>query len=228
MARAALVLAIAAAACVLAAQASQALPVYGTSAAGELSGSRSVGGGGLVGYNAWEDDFTVAWEITQNGSEWHYEYTFTGLDGSGQEKDISHTVLDISDDCDGPDCVFNVSPSGEIEYGDFDGVTGAVKFDFGGGNGFVYEFDSDRAPVYGHLAVKGGAGPDTCAVANPTSIVACSVGLDLAPGDPGEMDILNYVARPNGAVPEPTTGWLLTTGLLLAATTHRRMRRGTR
>jgi hypothetical protein len=195
----------------------EASPVYGTSALGELIGSRSVGGGGLIGHNEWANDFTVDWQITQAGSGWHYEYTFTGLDGSGQEKAIGHTVIDISDDCEGADCVFNVSPSGSVDSGDFDGVTGAVKFDFGGGEDLTYSFDSNRSPVYGHLAVKGGGGPDRCDDVNPSSALACSVGISLPSGDPGKMNTLNYVARPNGiTLPEPATGFLVAVGLLAA------------
>ncbi len=43
-----------------------AIPVYGTSAAGELIGSRDVSaGGGLAGPNDWDNDvFKVEWEIT--------------------------------------------------------------------------------------------------------------------------------------------------------------------
>jgi hypothetical protein len=68
----------------------------------------------------------------------HYEYPFTGLNGSGQFKDVSHFVLDLSDDCaKDPLCVTNAKMNGvaisaaDIEFGDSDGITGAVKFDLG-------------------------------------------------------------------------------------------------
>jgi len=241
-----------------------AVPVYGTSAQGELTGSRHVGtGGGLTGFNDWSSDFTVTWEIEQIPSSilWSYKYTFTGLDGSGQLKEISHLVLDLSDDCFGLDdeeevvltdasCVTDAElTEGEAvtmlmsgstvldncgplsnqacvdfgEGGSQDGITGSVKFDAGGGdsgNSVMYEFVSNRSPVYGHLAVKDGGGPGTCPSPGSTT-AACSNGL-LAGSD--TMDTNDYVARPNGIIPEPGTVLLLGVGLGGLAVIGRRRR----
>ncbi len=205
-----------------------AAPVYGTSAAGELTGSRDAGaGGGLTAYNAWNPSFTVAWDITNLGSgNWNYKYTFTGLN----KKDISHFTLDLSDDCislGDTDCVTNITPtppSNSIEFGDKDGITGAIKFDYGGGEGISYAFDSNRAPVYGHLAVKDGGGSATCANA-PGGVgntqIACNNGL-LAASD--TENITDYVARPNGVsqIPVPAAVWLFGSGLLGLAGIARR------
>jgi hypothetical protein len=198
----------------------QAIPVYGTDASGELVGSRDVGpGGGLKGYNEWDNGlFTVEWEITL-GATVHYKYTFTGLDGW----DISNVVFDISDDCDGdPLCVTNATINGaeaEVDFGNFSGITGAVKLEgIDGTEGVMYEFDSNRLPVYGHLAVKDGGGSETCASPNGTNL-ACSNQL-VGFGSPD--DINDFVARPNGVVPEPSTALMLLGGLSGLAVAGRR------
>jgi hypothetical protein len=213
--------------------AAHALPVYGTSALAELTGSRDVhatvgplGAGGLTGFGQYADaaiDFGVAWVITL-GPVVHYQYTFTGLNGSGQAKDVSHFVLDLSDDCAGdPNCVTNAKINGvaiaaqDIEFGDQDGIIGAVKFDIGAGEGVTYEFDSNRLPVYGHLAIKDGGGSGTCPTPGSTT-AACSNGL-VAGVD--TEDVNDYVARPNGIVPEPGSLPLLALGLVILAARRR-------
>ena len=106
---------------------------YGDSASGELTGSRSVGGG-LSGSGGWSSDFSVSWVISNNfDGTYDYEYTFD-WDGPG----ISHVVFDLSDDCVSgdsladPDCVTSAMSNGSsatLDFGDKDGITGAVKFD---------------------------------------------------------------------------------------------------
>jgi hypothetical protein len=216
-------------ACVLwSAAPARAVPIYGTPVTGsDLSDSRDVDGDGLTGTNEYSgasSDFTVTWEITPIDGGWHYKYTFTDFD-----KDISNFVIDLSDDCidapEGEECVWDVLLDGEavatedIEFGDKSGIIGGLKIDQGGGDGTVYEFDSNRAPVWGHLAIKDGGGPSTCADwpldgSDDTNIV-CNDGLIselLGNGD--TEDVGDYVARPNGLVPEPATAVLLGLGLL--------------
>jgi hypothetical protein len=194
----------------------------GASALGELTGSRDVAlDGGLQGFNEWDNGlFTIEWEITLGPTSAHYEYTFTGLSG----KDISNIVLDLSDDCAwDPLCAQNVMINGsttgvETQFGNFAGILGGLKLEgVDGMEGAVYEFDSNRLPVYGHLAVKDGGGPETCADPNGTNIV-CSNQL-LGIGDPDA--IVNFIAVPNGVVPEPGTGLLLGLGLIGLAVSRR-------
>lgn len=228
----------------LLAQPGLAAGIYGTDAT--LTGTRSVDGGGLTGFNDYATGFTVEWvadfDQTTPG-KWHYKYTFTGLDGSGQERGVSHFVLDLSDTCFDPfdsgcvtdakltvgteviplmsgatvlsTCGMEDDPQPCVEFGDFDGLTDAVKFDEEGGEGLMYEFDSNRHPVWGHFAVKDGGGPGVCP--NPGDATAvCNDGLF----DPDSMDPIDFVARPN-AIPEPATLMLVSAGLFLLVRARR-------
>ncbi len=213
--------------------------VYGTSAIGELTGTRDLGApngsiGGLTATGAgWSSGFELGWTIAPSGSNWVYTYTFSGF----TSPDISHITLDISDACidfdndtlADPNCVTQINLNsdsnstgivGEQEYGNNDGIAGAVKFESlddlepNGGN-FQLMFTSNQAPVYGHIFLFGGL--------NTVS----NIGLGLTAGDPGLMDTLNFVARPNGdgvggEIPEPATVVLVGIGLALVAVRMKR------
>jgi hypothetical protein len=192
----------------------------------ELTGSRDVtAGGGLTGFNDYDNGlFRVAWEIdvdSQAGTA-HYRYTFTGLGG----RDISNIVLSVTPDpaCSAdPECVRNATIDGvpaNVEFGAFSGIVEAVKLEgVNGPEGVTYAFDSNRNPVYGHLAVKDGGGQETCAdPAMPGANVVCSDQL-LGIGDPS--DPVRFVVVPNGVVPEPGTAALLLLGLAATAWARR-------
>lgn len=199
-----------------------ALSVYGTDASAELVGSRDVGvGGGLKGFNAYDNgSFQVDWVITL-GTSVHYAYTFTGLSAN----DISNVVFDLSNDCDlDPLCVTNALIDGSpatVEFGGFSGVTGAVKLEgIDGEEGFTYEFDSNRLPVYGHMAIKDGGGSETCMAPGASNIVCSNQLLGIGSSE----DIVNFVARPNGVVPEPGTFLLVGLGVGFLAVSRRSRR----
>jgi len=168
--------------------------------------------GGLTGNAQWSTDFRITWDITDNGDGTvTYNYAFSGF--GSPNKDISNFVLDISNDCSSdPLCVYDATfngsaiGAGDIEFGDINGITGAVKFDLGSGAPAVYEFTSNRLPVWGHLAMKDGGGPATCASGSfGSTALACSNQLL---GIGSDADPINYVARPNGVVPVPAAAWL--------------------
>jgi hypothetical protein len=188
----------------------------------DWTGSRTTTGGGtggLTGNAQWATDFTIGWYITDNGNGTvTYEYTFTGF--GSPDRDISNFVLDISDDCDSdPLCVYAATfngaaiDPGDIEFGNINGITGAVKFDLGSGGPAVYEFTSNRLPVWGHLAMKDGGGSATCASGSfGSTALACSNQLL---GIGADSDPINFVARPNGiaVIPVPAALWLFGSGL---------------
>src|SRR5688572_23596087 len=98
-------LGVIAAGILLAVPMAQAIPIYQTSALGELTGSRQEGNGVTTSGNYDEDalTFTISWVITGSVGDWHYAYTFSGYT---EPPAISHFILDLTDDCveDG-DCV---------------------------------------------------------------------------------------------------------------------------
>jgi hypothetical protein len=181
--------------------------VYGTNAA--LTGTRSVTGSpaGLQTAESDWQDAVVAWNITDNGnSTYTYVYTFTGFSSPS----ISHLVIDLTDNAvTDPLAVTNASitdsngttpiTGGKLEKGNHDGITGDVKFDIGTEQAdATYTFTSNRSPVYGDLYVKGGS----------TNLTNLGFGDQTV-----SNDVIDYIARPDGAVPEPAT-----LGLLGAAT----------
>lgn len=204
----------------MAATQAQAALVYGEFVGWDnLTGDRSTDEepGGLAGYGAYEGTgFQIGWDITWEGGYWHYAYTFTGL-----EKSISHLVIDVTNTClDDPACVSNMTTNSDEDvtnyfYFDGDGVDGGVKFDFGGGEDFTVEFDSNRYPVWGDLAVKDGGGDGVCPEPGTTNAV-CNLGMY----DHNIEDILAFIATPDSelipptGIPVPAAVWLFGSGLL--------------
>jgi len=216
----------------------QAAVVYGTddNLNGDLfMGERTFASGNLVASDssAWEDA-VVMWKITESAGVFTYEYTFKNFVLQGPEdKQISHVTFDLTDNAveddgavtdpmiKGPDGFVDLSFDDEqVELGNFDGITGSVKFDVGhelfdnGGDyegDLVYKFTSNRGPVWGHISIKSGA----------------LTGENFAFGDASDMDVNHYIARPNGVkttiIPTPAA---LPAGLLMIAALRLRRRRG--
>ncbi len=201
----------------------QGAPVYDTSAAGELNGSRSVAAGELITSESVWDTAVVAWDVLAlPGNLFQYTYTLTGFGedhGDGESNAaISHLTLDISNDVPdgfggatdltaimnpmhGPD-LMSLVPIDllNVLFGDFDGIVGAVKFDVGTEmTSNIYQFTSTRQPVYGHVFVKDGL------------VSLRNAGYF----DPLSEDISNFVVRPNGRIPEPATFVLAFLGFVM-------------
>ncbi len=192
--------------------ASQAAPIYGTPA--PMTGMRSVVGNGLVtaASPVW-DKATISWEVVDNMDGTNtITYTFSnfGIVNLDPPFDsslaISHVTIDLSDDAVGdPNAVtspmIDGSPLGgeHVELGDKDGITGAVKLNLGTEfASVVYSFTTNREIVFGDLFVKA----DQAFLTNSGF------------GDRLSEDPIDYIARPNGIIPEPSTFVLATCGLL--------------
>lgn len=211
-----LTLAFAALACL--ATTSNAAPVYGTDVGpANYTGSRSLAAGELVaGGNYATDPLVVSWVVTyQGGVDWLYEYTFAGFGPPA----VSHFILDLTDDAVIPvvdsdvvrDETISSGSFGQIEYGTFgpgpsnpgfpagSSIVG-VKFNTNNPstNSFTVTFLSNRAPVWGDIYFKGG-----------NDSFAYNKGL---PNHLSE-DIRDFIARPNGIVPEPGSIALVGLGL---------------
>ncbi|MEX1015622.1 MAG: hypothetical protein WDZ31_02665 [Phycisphaeraceae bacterium] len=208
----------------------EAASVYGLAA--DLTGDRSVGDGlTLDGDSDWSD-VTVAWDIQWTGTHFLYTYTLTGLGSPG----LSHLVLDITDDAlDGddladPDAVVNPTINGDswdndMEYKEDEFtqnqpfMTGVIKFDDIEGEDtdtFVITLESNRAPVWGDIFLKGGQ----------TDLYNTAYG---SLSESILSDKNNFVARPNGEtviVPLPAAAWggLVLLGMLGAGQTLRKRR----
>jgi hypothetical protein len=200
--------------------AAEAGSVYGLPVAAEdMSGSRSVGAGLETDVDSWGGN-TIAWDITLQGSYYTYEYRFIGFNGLGST--ISHINLDVTDDAVGPgdevlrgtiwgltitdlgeqldspddDALFCPSPWIEgvpVDNGN-GAIPGSIKIQCPDGGAdwptnSLVSFHSYRSPVYGHIGIKTGVGE------------LWNTGwADPDPGDPQD-----FIARPNGLIPEPLT-----------------------
>lgn len=205
----------------------QAAPVYGTSALGELSGIRDQDDFDKGGNYA-TDTLSISWVIQDlGGGSWSYAYTFTGFGPPG----ISHFILDLTDEkLNDPDIVTGETATGGVTLdtalGTFSGanpsnpgmagtITG-IKFNTTSTptDEFTVSFNSNQAPVYGDIYVKGGS----------DSYVN---NLGLVSGNHDSDDIQYFVARPDGnsVVPEPSSIALIGIGLLGLAGHQVRRRR---
>jgi len=208
--------------------------IYDSSAAGELTGSRSDPATSGVVTNM--TSFQIGWTITNTGpSAWHYIYTISGVVASGGQG-LSHFILDTSDNCinttsgtfTDANCVTNATMSAgtvTLVPGDYSASApnpnfpaGAdiigVKFNVVGGPALpvTIAFDSDRAPVYGDFYAK---------VANSSS--AYNNGLT----NHASTTLSDFIARPDtsgSVIPEPAVGMLSAGGLLILGFVRSRMK----
>jgi hypothetical protein len=213
---------------------------YGSSALGELAGSR-IEGSGIVTTGDWDnadEEETIEWLIAPlGGGLWSYTYTFLNF----VQPAISHFILDLTDDCVDPGdtgCVVNPEyDPGKLELGayDKDGKVGGkdkdkdgkssnpgfpddaeiigIKFDFGNDGTVIYTFVSNRGPVYGDFYVKGGSESGAYNFGLPDHLI--------------QDNVTAFIARPNGAgeIPEPASVVAVGTGLIAVVALRRRWQR---
>ena len=142
-------------------------PTYTGTLASDFDTGNSVGADGLIlGNNGWvssDEPLLLRWNVSWDGSVWHYQYTFNELELTGG---LSHFILEVSD-CLMPSDI--IDPSHPLESGDPqlyspgdpsnpslpDDIWG-IKLDTGGGGMTVVSFDSSRDPVWGDFYAKDG------------------------------------------------------------------------
>ena len=201
----------------------------------DYTGTRFVGGGGLVdaggsGYN----NLFLTWNIVPQSVGYTYTYTIGGF----TSPNLSHILLDLSDDCVVPSspgpplptCVTGATANGAavvVTLGDWcsrcqgNSNTGlpndivGVKFGSLPGGPVTISFDSLRSPVWGDFYLKGG------------QQYVYNLG-NLNHADPL---VLDFIARPDGLgstdvnTPEPATLALAGAALIMLGVLRRRRKK---
>lgn len=185
---------------------------------------------GIVGGGSWAHPpdgagFIFAWEITDNGDDtFHYEYTFTDIDGNPLPMTPSHLILELSADI-APEDIFNFGESiGDVEFGEFgpgpsnpgfpdgESILG-MKLNWLDDSG-VASFDTTRLPQWSDGYVKG---------ANDAFAYNRDLGVFMNPIDRQNFEnpardpdgnLLFKILAPDTLIPEPTAAALLGVGLL--------------
>lgn len=185
-----------------------------------FTGQVSSAAGEVGGLGAWisPGPTTLAWEITDFGSYFHYKYTLTVPPTAPQ---ISHFLIEVSPNFTAADFWNATGPHSVTEIGDFTQANGnpdipapvhGLKFDSTTGRTAVFEFDSSRVPVWGDFYAKCGGNPP-----NQAWNAGLALADPIAPAANGSLD--DHILVPDSVTPEPTG--LALAGLLLVALRRR-------
>jgi hypothetical protein len=141
-------------------------PTYTGVLASDFNAANTMGADGLLlGNNGWvhaSQPLVLRWNVSFDGSLWHYEYTFNEL---GLQGGLSHMIVEVSSTLQASD-ILDPSSSfeGPAQYGpgnpsnpNIPSTIWGVKFDGQGAGGpAIVSFDSTRAPVWGDFYAKDG------------------------------------------------------------------------
>lgn len=198
------------------------ITVYNTPVdSADLTGTRSVGSGLIDGGGTDYDSLTLDWTIAQE-SNLTYDYTYTISNFS--KPDLGHFILDL----DGFATLNNVEVDGvaaTLYFGDWcaadspcQGASNlglpqdidGVKIDpLASGNPVTITFNSPNTPVWGDFYVMGGR----------------EYVYNAGNADHSDANVLDFVARPDSAVPEPGTMGLAGVALIALGLVNRKRRR---
>lgn len=187
---------------------------------------------GIAATGAWAGaspaGFKIEWEVTAITGGFHYEYDISDAGGGGLNKDLSHIILQISNDAVLADFSNFSTPytTGDPTPYSTSGSSGSnpnmpnpiYGFKFTPTTDpekalFTIEFDSTRAPTWGNFYAKdGNAGP----------VTAWNLGL----ADPSSTNAYAFISVPDTktVVPLPGALLLLGGGLVRLAAYSRRKR----
>ena len=194
-----------------------ATPVYGTAA--DLTGTRSIAGGGLIKGGGTFTDASISWTITSNNNgSLHYSYS---IDTNSQQG-LSHFIFDLSDNCMSAAGVFDTGcfsnfsmTGGTLDatlWGTYTSANGdpgmpagssilGLKISPLAGTGladFTFAFDSVRVPVWADIYAKGGNG-GTGQHSNGFAFFNAGLGLELTDGNTN-----HFVAMPDSVNCDPS------------------------
>jgi hypothetical protein len=207
-------------------------PVVAQDASGMLSTPGGVTAGGNYAPPPGGHGYKITWDVTENDDgTWHYNYMMTREDGDCLIPEISHIIIQLSENIAEGD-IFNVGGDidpNSVTFGTFgehpsnpgfpeDESIFGVKFDLLGDLKFVF-FDSNRAPMWGDFYSKGGS--ESFAYNNDLGVLVANPTDYLNPAVDDSGALLDKILVPDTRIPEPAT---LTLTTLLAATALRRRR----
>jgi len=216
-----------------------AVPIWGSDATGELTGSRSSASGEVLTTGTGWPEFQLDWTITQDSDTGYWTYSYiVAVDPAptGQVKDLSHLIIEVTDfgeDGEGSPLFTWTGGDPNIELGDpkeyFGGTNWpnsiyGVKFEgYGAGEFEVDGYDGMwiygsvittlNEPAYGVFAAKDGTH-------DGVKLYAWSSALEFSDYKTNpSLTTDGFIVRPNGThgappIPEPATCLLLGTGLV--------------
>lgn len=197
-----------------------------------ITGCLNTSIGGLVSGGDWvsaNGGYCVTWTITENASDWHYEYTFYDESRGSLGMDTSHFIIELSKNIELSD-LYNftgdVDPEDGLELGIFGSAGGNPGFPTGksiygikinlGLDQTTVGFDSNRSPMWADFYAKDGKFEDEWNYAYNSDL-----GIEVAnpndySGEPvdEEGNALVKILAPD-TIPEPMTVCLLGLGGLL-------------
>jgi len=147
------------------------LAMVGAAPALAVDGSLSspAAAGLIVGGSYAAAGVTVEWAVFQNPNlSWHYEYSFRRLSGQGLTPNLSHFILQLSENIVPAEDLWDFEgPIASIEYGLFGSGSGnpglpvgesifGIKINTEEGDS-NFAFDSSRSPMWGDVYGKGGS-----------------------------------------------------------------------
>ncbi len=207
------------------------------------SGIEATGGWADWDPNGSSGGLRLDWNISQDTPEslWYYKYTFTDLDGTGPDPEISHWILQVSDVIDSQNYEqYFFTFSGPVEFGHWTADLNPLPASSPGDNngnpnlpgdihGLKFElgptpttFWSSQYPVWGSFYAKDGNG------GSQGVTTAWNPGLEGLDGGYDLTDITNWIPTPDTGsvmIPEPTATVLALMALVAGAVARRRRRK---